>query len=47
MGGRRDDEVIGRGLSNPGMQLLQPFSAQELVERVRIALDQKVQEAPS
>jgi signal transduction histidine kinase/ActR/RegA family two-component response regulator len=41
MSGYTDDEVIGRGLSNPGMMLLQkPFSAQELVERVRLALDQ-------
>jgi response regulator RpfG family c-di-GMP phosphodiesterase len=38
--GYTDDEVIGRGLANPGMLLLQkPFSAQQLVERVRLALD--------
>ena len=44
MSGYTDDEVIGRGLSNPGMMLLQkPFSAQELVERVRLALDQKIE----
>jgi signal transduction histidine kinase/ActR/RegA family two-component response regulator len=38
--GYTDDEVIGRGLANPGMQLLQkPFSAQQLVERVRAAME--------
>ncbi|HEU4993880.1 MAG TPA: ATP-binding protein [Gemmatimonadaceae bacterium] len=38
--GYTDDEVIGRGLSTQGMLLLQkPFSAQQLVERVRVALD--------
>ena len=38
--GYTDDEVFGRGLANPGMQLLQkPFSAQQLVERVRLAID--------
>ena len=38
--GYADDEIIGRGLSEPGMLLLpKPFSAQELVERVRQALD--------
>jgi CheY-like chemotaxis protein len=38
--GYTDDEVIGRGLANPGMQLLQkPFSAQQLVERVRATID--------
>ncbi|HYC53220.1 MAG TPA: response regulator, partial [Gemmatimonadaceae bacterium] len=38
--GYTDDEIIGRGLSEPGMLLLpKPFSAQELVERVRQALD--------
>ena len=37
--GYTDDEVIGRGLGSPDMQLLQkPFSAQQLVERVRAAL---------
>jgi signal transduction histidine kinase/ActR/RegA family two-component response regulator len=47
MSGYTDDEVIGRGLANPGLMLLQkPFSAQELVERVRLALDQNV-EAPA
>jgi len=40
--GYTDDEVIGRGLANPGLMLLQkPFSAQELVERVRQALDER------
>ena len=44
MSGYTDDEVIGRGLANPGIMLLQkPFSAQELVERVRLALDQKAE----
>jgi signal transduction histidine kinase len=44
MSGYTDDEVIGRGLANPGLMLLQkPFSAQELVERVRLALDQPVE----
>jgi signal transduction histidine kinase/ActR/RegA family two-component response regulator len=44
MSGYTDDEVIGRGLANPGIMLLQkPFSAQELVERVRVALDQKAE----
>jgi signal transduction histidine kinase/ActR/RegA family two-component response regulator len=38
--GYADEDVIGRGLQNPGMTLLQkPFSAQELVERVRQVLD--------
>jgi len=38
--GYNDDEVIGRGLADPGVALLQkPFSAQQLVERVREALD--------
>jgi signal transduction histidine kinase/ActR/RegA family two-component response regulator len=38
--GYTDDEVIGRGLANPGIQLLQkPFSAQQLVERVRAAME--------
>ena len=38
--GYTDDEIIGRGLSEPGLLLLpKPFSAQELVERVRQALD--------
>jgi signal transduction histidine kinase/ActR/RegA family two-component response regulator len=38
--GYTDDEVIGRGLANPALQLLQkPFSAQQLVERVRGAID--------
>ncbi len=38
--GYTDDEVIGRGLSTPDMLLLQkPFSAQQLVERVRTAID--------
>ena len=41
--GYTDDEIIGRGLSNPGMpgvQLLhKPFSAQQLVDRVRSAMD--------
>ncbi len=38
--GYTDDEVIGRGIANPGIMLLQkPFSAQQLVERVRDALD--------
>jgi signal transduction histidine kinase/ActR/RegA family two-component response regulator len=47
MSGYTDDEVIGRGLANPGLMLLQkPFSAQELVERVRLALDQTA-EAPA
>ncbi|MEX2153304.1 MAG: ATP-binding protein [Gemmatimonadaceae bacterium] len=42
--GYTDNDVIGRGLSKPGMMLLQkPFSAQELVERVRMALDQQVE----
>jgi two-component system, cell cycle sensor histidine kinase and response regulator CckA len=40
--GYADEEVLGRGLSS-GMSLLQkPFSAQELVERVREVLEQKV-----
>jgi len=44
MSGYTDDEVIGRGLANPGLMLLQkPFSAQELVERVRLALDPKIE----
>jgi CheY-like chemotaxis protein len=39
--GYTDDEVFGRGLANPGTQLLQkPFSAQQLVERVRATIDQ-------
>ena len=39
--GYNDDEVIERGLENPGMHLLQkPFSAQQLVERVRAVLDE-------
>jgi signal transduction histidine kinase/ActR/RegA family two-component response regulator len=38
--GYTDDDVVGRGLQNPAMELLQkPFSAQQLVERVRAALD--------
>jgi two-component system, cell cycle sensor histidine kinase and response regulator CckA len=38
--GYTDDEVIGHGLANPRMQLLQkPFSAQQLVERVRTTID--------
>jgi DNA-binding NtrC family response regulator len=38
--GYTDDEVISRGLGGPEMDLLQkPFSAQQLVERVRDALD--------
>ena len=38
--GYTDDEIIGRGLSEPGLMLLpKPFSAQELVDRVRQALD--------
>ncbi|MEX2178753.1 MAG: ATP-binding protein [Gemmatimonadaceae bacterium] len=38
--GYTDDEIIGRGLANPGVALLQkPFSAQQLVERVRSAID--------
>jgi two-component system, cell cycle sensor histidine kinase and response regulator CckA len=38
--GYADEDVIGRGLQNPGMALLQkPFSAQELVERMRQVLD--------
>jgi signal transduction histidine kinase/ActR/RegA family two-component response regulator len=42
------DEVIGRGLETPGMMLLQkPFSAQELVERVRLALEQEAQTTPA
>ena len=41
--GYADEDVIGRGLQNPGMTLLQkPFSAQELVERVRQVLDEGV-----
>ena len=41
--GYADEDVIGRGLNNPGMTLLQkPFSAQELVERVRQVLDEGV-----
>ena len=38
--GYTDDEIIGRGLTEPGLMLLpKPFSAQELVDRVRQALD--------
>jgi len=38
--GYSDDEVLGRGLATAGMELLQkPFSAQQLVERVRATLD--------
>ena len=38
--GYADEDVLGKGLQNPGMTLLQkPFSAQELVERVRHVLD--------
>ena len=38
--GYSDDEVLGRGLADPGIQLLQkPFSAQQLVERVRAAME--------
>jgi signal transduction histidine kinase/ActR/RegA family two-component response regulator len=41
--GYADEDVIGRGLQNPGMTLLpKPFSAQELVERVRQVLDEGV-----
>ena len=41
--GYADEDVIGRGLQSPGMTLLQkPFSAQELVERVREVLDEGV-----
>jgi len=40
MSGYTDDDVIRRGLAAPGMELLQkPFSAQQLVERVRAILD--------
>ncbi len=40
--GHTDEGIIARGLSNPGLMLLQkPFSAQELVERVKQALQQK------
>jgi len=39
--GYADEDVMGRGIAS-GMSLLQkPFSAQELVERVREVLDQK------
>ena len=38
--GYTDDEVISRGLGGPDIDLLQkPFSAQQLVERVREAID--------
>lgn len=38
--GYTDDEVVSRGLGAPDIDLLQkPFSAQQLVERVREALD--------
>ena len=37
--GYTNDEAIGRGLANPGMILKKPFSAQQLVERVRAAID--------
>ena len=38
--GYTDDDVMGRGLGAPGMLLLQkPFSAQQLVDRVRAAID--------
>jgi signal transduction histidine kinase/CheY-like chemotaxis protein len=44
--GYTDDEVIGRGLSEPGLMLLpKPFSAQELVDRVRQALDRPQESA--
>jgi signal transduction histidine kinase/ActR/RegA family two-component response regulator len=40
--GYTNDEILGRGLAEPGAMLLpKPFSAQELVERVRQALDQE------
>jgi CheY-like chemotaxis protein len=46
--GYTDDEVIGRGLADPSLMLLpKPFSAQELVERVRQAIDQEPQGIPS
>jgi signal transduction histidine kinase/CheY-like chemotaxis protein len=46
--GYTDDEIIGRGLSDPDMMLLaKPFSAQELVDRVRQALDQQREPAPA
>jgi CheY-like chemotaxis protein len=39
MSGYTDDDVIQRGLAAPGMELLQkPFSAQQLVEKVRTIL---------
>jgi signal transduction histidine kinase/ActR/RegA family two-component response regulator len=38
--GYTDDELTGRGLANPAIQLLRkPFSAQQLVERVRAAME--------
>jgi signal transduction histidine kinase/ActR/RegA family two-component response regulator len=44
--GYTDDEIIGRGLSDPGLLLLpKPFSAQELVDRVRQALDRPQESA--
>ena len=40
--GYTDDEVVSRGLGSPQLDLLQkPFSAQQLVERVREALDRQ------